>query len=77
LNTTDSSVNFLALGDWGGASYSLGSFSLARQTPSGSASAYGMGLIGAQYNTKFQLGLGDNFYCNFILVYNRFKIDSN
>jgi len=54
----------LALGDWGGAGYSFGPISAAKPTPTGKASASGMGSIGSQYNTKFQLGLGDNFYCN-------------
>ena len=60
MYTNDSSVNFFALGDWGG--NGLGALDSA--TPSGSASAFGMGLFGSQYNTKFQIGLGDNFYCN-------------
>jgi hypothetical protein len=67
LNTADSSVNFMALGDWGGAGVSLGSIAVAKSTPTGIASAKGMAALGAQYNAKFQLGLGDNFYCNFNL----------
>ena len=69
MNTADSSVNFMALGDWGGVGVSLGPIAVAKSTPSGIASAKGMAALGAQYNTKFQLGLGDNFYCNFFKLF--------
>ena len=39
---------------------------MASSTPTGKASAKGMGTVGSQYNTKFQLGLGDNFYCKYL-----------
>jgi hypothetical protein len=39
---------------------------VASATPTGKASAIGMGTVGSQYNTKFQLGLGDNFYCKYL-----------
>jgi len=63
LNTNEATVNFFALGDWGGFGVSTGSLALAKATPSGFASANLMGSMGSSYNTKFQLGLGDNFYC--------------
>ena len=63
MNTPDATVNFLAIGDWGGVGVSVGNEALATASPSGKATANIMGSMGATYNTKFQIGLGDNFYC--------------
>ena len=63
MNTNDPTVNFLVLGDWGGVGVSVADKALAHATPSGMASASMMGSLGSTYNTKFQIGLGDNFYC--------------
>ena len=64
MKTNDATVNFFALGDWGGLGVSTGSKAVATASPSGRATAEIMGTMGPKYNTKFQLGLGDNFYCN-------------
>ena len=58
LNTNDSVVSFFALADWGGSG-----FPFLDETPAQASSAYRMAKLGASYRTKFQLGLGDNFYC--------------
>lgn len=56
LNTNDSTINFFAIADWGG-------LPVIFRTPSQQSIADQMALLGPQLNTKFQLGLGDNFYC--------------
>jgi hypothetical protein len=70
LNTNDPTVSFFALGDWGGAGitgalscYTSLIPSLNTPSPAQLSSAKVMGILGSQYNSKFQLGLGDNFYC--------------
>jgi hypothetical protein len=75
LNTNDPTVSFFALADWGGIGYS-GAYSCYlsflpsanKASPAQKLSATQMGILGPQYNTKFQLALGDNFYCKFLLI---------
>ncbi len=72
MNTNDPTVSFFALGDWGGAGitgalscYTSLIPSLNTPSPAQLSSAKVMGILGSQHNSKFQLGLGDNFYCKF------------
>jgi tartrate-resistant acid phosphatase type 5 len=51
----DESLNFLALGDWGGAPL-IGSLPDQRKT------AVGMGQVAKELDAKFVIALGDNFY---------------
>ena len=60
LNTNETAVSFFALGDWGGSGIPLLS-----KTPAELSSALQLGKMGSTLQTKFQIGLGDNFYCNF------------
>ena len=50
------SLNFLAVGDWGGQDTD------PYTRPGEIAAAGGMATIATQLNAKFVLGLGDNFY---------------
>ena len=56
LNTSDSNVNFFVFAYWGG-------LPIVHRTLIQESTAYQMGKLGLKYNTKFQIGLGDNFYC--------------
>ena len=56
--TNESSVNFFALADWGG-------LPVVYRTLPQQTSANQMAKLGVKYNTKFQLNLGDNFYCKY------------
>lgn len=58
LNTNENSVNFFVLADWGG-------LPVLHQALVQKSSARLMAKLAPKYNTKFQIGLGDNFYCNF------------
>ena len=49
-------LNFLAIGDWGGAP------APAYHTPGQRQAAEGMGKVAAELNAQFVLALGDNFY---------------
>jgi hypothetical protein len=60
LNISEPEVKFFALGDWGGGGW-------WSSTPSQKSAALRMGEIASVYSTHFQLGLGDNFYCLFII----------
>jgi len=75
LNTNDPTVSFFALADWGGIGFTgayscyLSFLAIANlPSPAQILSATQMGILGLQYNTKFQLALGDNFYCKFLLI---------
>jgi len=74
LFTNEETVSFFAIGDWGGVGVSIGALAVAKSTPTGFASAGGMGTMGSELNTKFQLGLGDNFYCNQKIIFNIFNL---
>lgn len=50
-------MSFFALGDWGGGG--LFSYTSAQKTV-----ADQMAKMSSVYDTRFQIGLGDNFYCN-------------
>ena len=73
LNTNDPTVSFFALADWGGIGFT-GAYSCYlsflpsanKASPAQILSATQMGILGLQYNTKFQLALGD--YCKFLLI---------
>lgn len=61
LITNDSSVNFFVLADSGGRP-------VIYRTLTGQFTANQMGRLGPMYNTKFQLNIGDNFYCKKIYL---------
>ena len=61
------------MADWGGLGVSgaLSCYvnflpSANKPSPAQRLSATQMGALSTKYNTKFQLGLGDNFYCKLI-----------
>ena len=57
MNTSDADVNFFVVGDWGGSTNE-------HVTKIQASVASLMGKMGNKYNTKFQIGVGDNFYGN-------------
>jgi hypothetical protein len=77
LNTNDPTVSFFALGDWGGSGSNDWTKAISwlnwlswlpipnTPTPTQVLSAQKMGVLSSQLDTKFQLGLGDNFYSKY------------
>jgi len=61
ISAVSCTFNFLVMGDWGGQNNPYGGTSQAREQ---SAVAAEMGIIGSQYNAKFVLNVGDNFYAD-------------